>query len=109
MAPRCFPGSIPVSQRSKRERRRLPWNPASAPRLPETLARRSRLSRVWRGADMSPLIKLPPGLASEALQIHPAWKLQIFCVYPLGIMRERSYHGGLSFSAKMQIEAEDGV
>lgn len=43
------------------ERRRLPWNPASAPRLPETLARRSRLSRVWRGADVSPLSTYPLG------------------------------------------------
>lgn len=84
MAPRCFPGSIPVSQRSKRERRRLPWNPASAPRLPETLARRSRLSRVWRGADVLPLINLTPwaragGLAdSSGMEIAnflrlPAW------------------------------------
>jgi hypothetical protein len=32
-----------------------------------------------------------------------------FSVFPLGIMRERPYDGGLSFSAKMQIDAEGGV
>jgi len=42
-------------------------------------------------------------------QFPSAWKLQIFCIYPLGIIRGRSYHGGLSFLAKMQIDAEDGV
>ncbi|MGU7844114.1 hypothetical protein ACV22V_32245 [Burkholderia sp. AW33-5] len=42
------------------------------------------------------------------LQIPPAWKLRIFCIYLLGIMRGRPYDGGLSFLAKMQIDAEDG-
>lgn len=72
--------------------------------------RRSPLSRAWRCADASPLINFTrSGLASEALQIPPAWKLRIFCVYPLGIICGRSYHGDLSFLAKMQIDAEDGV
>ncbi|MBR8006175.1 hypothetical protein, partial [Burkholderia vietnamiensis] len=39
----------------------------------------------------------------------PAWKLRNFFVYLLGIPGRRSYDGGLSFSAKMQIAAEDGV
>lgn len=39
----------------------------------------------------------------------PAWKLPNFFVYPLGIPGRRSYDGGLSFSAKIQIAAEDGV
>ncbi len=39
----------------------------------------------------------------------PARNLRKFCIYPLGIVRERSYHGGLSFLAQMQISAKGGV
>lgn len=44
-----------------------------------------------------------------AHQTRPARNLPKFCVYPLGIMRKRSYDGGLSFLAQMQIGVEDGV
>lgn len=50
-----------------------------------------------------------PEPSADAPQIPPAWKLRIFFIYPLGIMSGRPYDGGLSFSAKMQIEAEGGV
>lgn len=50
-----------------------------------------------------------PEPSPDASQIHPAWKLRIFFIYPLGIMSGRPYDGGLSFSAKMRIEAEGGV
>jgi len=39
----------------------------------------------------------------------PARNLRKFCIYPLGIVHERSYDGGLSFLAQMQISAKGGV
>lgn len=39
----------------------------------------------------------------------PARYLRKICVYPLGRVLKRSYDGGLSFSAQMQIDAEGGV
>lgn len=44
--------------------------------------------------------------AAEALR-HESCK--IFCIYPLGILLKRSYDGGLSFLAKIQVGAENGV
>lgn len=41
--------------------------------------------------------------------IRPARNLRKFCIYPLGRVLKRSYDGGLSFSAQMQIDAESGV
>lgn len=39
----------------------------------------------------------------------PGMKFAEICVYPLGIVRKRSYDGGLSFLAQMQIGAKGGV
>ncbi|WP_321865087.1 hypothetical protein [Burkholderia cenocepacia] len=51
----------------------------------------------------------PANNPQPARQTRPARNLPKFCVYPLGIVRKRSYDGGLSFLAQMQIGVEGGV
>nr|WP_141661777.1 hypothetical protein [Burkholderia ambifaria] len=76
--------------------------------VPATTA---EVSAVHNGfIDASPANQLRPVRALGGGLADPSgMKFAIFFIYPLGIMRERPYDGGLSFSAKMQIDVEGGV
>lgn len=72
--------------------------------------RTTRLLRTGRCADASPSIDFSwSGRMPDAPAIPIGTEIANFFIYLLGIMRGRSYDGGLSFLAKMQIDAEDGV
>ena len=89
-----------------RAAKRYPKDPASAP-VSWQLLREGRL-HVSFGAAIQRL-SLPARPLGAGLSHPTGMEIANFFAYPLGIMRRRSYDGGLSFSAKMQIDAEGGV